>query len=317
MIAVPVLDPFESEVTLADEPRVLSFSPRCFQQPLEELVRHLAFDLVGAIPKPLGEVREELAAPGGALSFASSFYQVGASVLAIATEIDEPAARHRVLELLGVGEDVRVRINVTRLGTPDEALPPAARSAVAEGWALGQARVWGNEPTLVGDVRRALGRQMRGAGIERRVLDRAVHEPVYRPPAADRLSLEALPANDLVVADLLLALLAALPVEGARARAPRQISLHDDRVRRKGAVVTFHYETHRAGTGVLHLRRREVEAGAERPGLVRTFNLAGLRGGARVRIRDVGGRTSAEFAGTVETVEALRAWFAQQMGGRG
>lgn len=317
MIAVPVLDPFETEVTLADESRVLSLSPRCFELPLEELLRHLAFDLVSAIPRPLGEVSEELAGPAGPYRFGSTFYQIGASVLAITTEIAEPAGAHRVIELLGVGEDVRVRINLTRLGGPPEALPPAVREAVGDGWALGQVRIWGNEARLVSDVRRTLGRQMRGAGIESRALDRAIHEPVYRPPAADRLSLDALSNKDLVVADQLLALLAALPVAGVRQRAPRQIAIHDDRIRRKGAVVSFHYETHRAGSGVLHIRRREVEAGAERPGLVRTFNVAGLRGGARVRIRDVGGRTSAEFAGTRATVAALGEWFARHMGGRG
>ena len=115
---------------------------------------------------------------------------------------------------------------------------------------------------------------------------------------------------------VLLALLAKLPVEKAQIRAPRRVSAHADRIRRKNSIVSFRYETHRAATGVLHLRRREVEAGLERPGLVRTFNLAGLRGAARLRIRDVGGRTMAEFAGVPETVQAISEFLERNMGGR-
>ena len=48
------------------------------------------------------------------------------------------------------------------------------------------------------------------------------------------------------------------------------------------------------------MRRREVEHGLERPGLVRTFNVAGLSGATRVRLREVGGKAGAEFAGSPE-----------------
>ncbi len=319
MIASPILiDPFEQEVTLAEEPRVLCFAPRCFELSREELLRHLAFDLVGGIPRPLGSVREQLEQDGAPVRFASDFYQVGPSVLAVTTEIEEREATHRVIELLGVAEDIRVRLNLTRLPPPHNGeLSPAARDVVAGGWALGQVRIWGSESSRVTDIRRTLGKQMVGAGIESRILDRTVDEPVYRPPAGDRLLLDALPDDDVRVGDLLLSLLRQLPAEGALRRAPRQIALHTDRIRRKAAIVSFRYETHRAGTGVLHVRRREVEAGVERPGLVRTFNLAGLRGGARVRLRDVGGRASVEFAGAAPTVAALRAWFCLELGGRG
>jgi hypothetical protein len=302
-----LLDPFEHEVTLADEPRVLSFSPRGFELDLVALMRHMAFDLVGAIPRPLGKVSEELSGEGGPLRFASSFFQIGPSVLSVTTEIEEVGARHRVLELLGVTEDVRVRLNLTEL-QPDslEGVSPLGLAEVDEGRSLGQVRIWGNESGLIADTRRSLGRSMASVGLESRVLDRSVREPRYKPPLAARLALDGLPHDDLKVMDILLELLKRMAVEGISRRAPRQIGAHRDRVRRKGSIVSYAYETHRAGTGVLHTRRREVEAGAERPGLVRTFLVGGLRGGARLRIRDVGGRASADFAGTAASVEAIR-----------
>lgn len=320
MSAPQLLDPFEREITLAEEPRVLSFSSRGFKIPLEELLRHLAFDLVSAIPRSLGHVQEEIPADDEVFTFRSEFFQVGPSVLAVGTEIEQPRASHRVLELLGVKEDIRVRLNLTRF--PEAVLtakdlPVAMRESVEEGRSLGQVRIWGNEPGLVAEVRRTLARQMHHAGIESRVLDRSVEEPLYHPPAGYRLHLDGLPSSDLQVADMLLELLSRMPVEGAQRRAPRQISTHKSRVRRKGAIVSYRYETHRSGTGVLHMRRREVEAGVERPGLVRTFIVAGIRGAARLRIRDVGGRTNAEFAGTEEAVDVLGAYLTQAMGGRG
>lgn len=298
---------------------MLSFSPRGFAVPLEELVRHLAFDLVGGIPKPLGVVQEDLASDGvGPISFRSSFAQVGPSVLAIATEIEEREAHHRVLELLGVKEDVRLRLNMTQFSPSvlSDAHPTPFRDSIEAGRSLGQVRIWGNEPTLVGEIRRTLARQIVHAGIDSRALDRHVIEPVYRPPAAGHMLLESLPSDDLVVAERLLEVLQQQPVDGAQRRAPRQISTHQSRVRRKNSIVSYHYETHRAGTGVLHMRRREVEAGHERPGLVRTFVLTGLRGAARLRIRDVGGRVHAEFAGTARSVDSLGTYLERAMGGR-
>ncbi|MGE0707533.1 MAG: hypothetical protein AB7N76_10690 [Planctomycetota bacterium] len=317
MTAPLLLDPFEHEVFLADEPRVLSFAPRAVEIPLDELLRHLAFDLVGAIPRPLGQVSEPLD-EAGTRRHQSAFFQLGASVLAITTEISEPGARHRVLELLGIGEDVRVRLNLSEvLGEGQAGLSPAALAEVDEGRSLGQVRLWGNEPSLLGEHRRALSRGLLAAGLESRVLDRSVEEPVYRPPAADRLHLDTLHTDDLRVMEVLLALLRQMPVPGSEKRTPRQIAAHQDRVRRKGSIVGYSYETHRAGSGVLHIRRREVEAGAERPGLVRTFVVAGLAGGARLRIRDVGGRAVAEVAGSEAAVDAIGKALAFAMGGHG
>lgn len=317
MTAPLLLDPFEHEMTLADDPRTLSFAPRAFEVPPLELLRHLAFDLVGQIPRPLGDVSESLAAISGgegAFKFESSCFQVGASVLAIQTSIEELGARHRVLEFLGVGEDLRVRINYAELNRDLGKLPAAARAELDEGRSLGQVRIWGNEASLIANTRRTLGRAFNTLGLESRILDRSVPEPTYRPPAAGRFTIENFPHDDLRVMEILLALLRQMPVEGASKRAPRRIGAHRDRVRRKGSIVSYAYETHRAGTGVLHMRRREVEAGVERPGLVRTFVAAGLAGGARLRIRDVGGRAVAEFAGSSESVEAIRNGLTSVMG---
>jgi len=317
-MAQKLLDPFETELTLAPDPRVLSLGPRSFEIPMEELLRHLSFDLVGAIPRQLGALEETLTEGVPApLRYALRIFHLDHSVLALATEIEEADAEHRVLELLGVGEDVRVRVNMTRLHEAPPDLHLSAAEAVRQGRSLGQVRIWANDQSKVGDMRRTISRQLHLAGVDSQVLGRDVREPTYRPPAAGRLFLDALPGDDLRVADLLLGLLAALPAEGAVARSARRIGSHHDRVR-KGAtsIVSFFYEIHRAATGVLHVRRREVEAGVERPGLVRTFNVAGLRGAARLRIRDVGGRASAEFAGAPSTVAAIRRFVAREMGGR-
>jgi len=318
VIAPPVVDPFELETTLR-EPRVLSFSPRTFEIPLPELLRHLAYDLIGHIPRPLGDVREEIGSRGDAFTFHCEFSHVGPSVLAVGTEVEHAEATHRVLEMLGVDGDVRIRINMTllarSLADTDEDLARAAREAVGAGRALGQVRIWGSNGST-SEVRRTLETQMIHAGIDTRVLDRSVREPEYRPPAAGRLTLESFPADDRQVEELLLNLLTRLPAGGSQVRSPRQIACHTVRHRNKGSIVNFHYETHRNATGVLHMRRREVEAGLERPGLVRTFNVAGLRGAGRLRIRDVGARVSAEFAGTNATVNAIAETLQRTMGGR-
>ena len=192
-----------------------------------------------------------------------------------------------------------------------------ARQNILEGRALGQVRVWGRAADSErAEVRATVARQMQSAGMAMRVLDRSVAEPQYAPPASDRMTLDGMPHDDLKVAHTLLELLDRLPVEGAQVRNPRRISVERKRSRRKGSIVTFNYETHRSATGVLHIRRREVEAGVERPGLVRTFNVAGLRGAGRLRIRDVGRRVIAHFAGTPETVDTIRTVLAGKMGGR-
>lgn len=322
MNAPPLLDPFEHELTYADGPRVVSFAKRAFEIALEDLCRNLAFDLVGGIPRPLGKVSEEIEHDGSVFSYTSAFFQVRNSpMLALCTQIREETRRHRVLELLGVNEDLRVRVNMTQFdpATLDSknSFSETARQNILEGRALGQVRVWGRAADSArAEVRATVARQMQSAGMAMRVLDRSVAEPQYAPPASDRMTLDGMPHDDLRVAHTLLELLDRLPVEGAQVRNPRRISVERKRSRRKGSIVTFNYETHRSATGVLHIRRREVEAGVERPGLVRTFNVAGLRGAGRLRIRDVGRRVIAHFAGTPETVDTIRTVLAGKMGGR-
>ncbi|MBX3466201.1 MAG: hypothetical protein KF878_04800 [Planctomycetes bacterium] len=319
MIAAPpvILDPFETESTLASEPRALSLHPRTFELSVDELVRMLSFDVVGAVPKPLGTTYEHVGHNGAGFLYSASYYQVGPQVLALATEIDEGTTRHRVLELLGVGGDVRVRLNAAQVrDLAGRELSKSALAAVQAGRALGQVRVWTSEPTKANELRKTIGRQLATAGLDVQVLGRNAREPAYAPPRSDRLALDALPGHDVKVAGDLLALLAFLPVPGQQLKPPRRIGVHTERVRREGSIVVYHYETHRAATGVVHVRRREVEAGTERPGLVRTFNVAGLAGAARVRIREVGGRAAAEFAGAAESVERIRQVLLQVFGAR-
>lgn len=314
MIAPTHLDPFENELTLAPEPRVLSFASRGLELPLDDLMRHLAFDVVGAIPRALGELQESISEPP--FTYRLRTYHLGQAVLGLATEISEPEAQHRVLELLGVGEDVRIRVNMTRLQAAPGEQHASVQQAVAAGRALGQVRIWAGESTVAGELRRALSRQLQSAGIDTQVLVRDVPEPEYRPPAAARLSFEVLPVSDARVAAELVAILNQFPVPGQPVRPARQLGAHQSRARKASSIVSHTFEVHRAGTGVLHMRRREVEAGVERPGLVRTFNLAGLAGAARVRIRDVGGRASAELAGTRAAVDALREALVSRLGER-
>jgi hypothetical protein len=316
--APPVLsDPFEVEATLTQERRVLSFHPRTFELSLEELVRLLAFDIVGAVPKALGSTEERTGDNGHALLYSAAYYQVGPQVLALATEIDEGHSRHRVLELLGISGDVRVRLNVAQVRDPlAKELPRSARVAAAEGRGLGQVRLWASDPQKQNELRKTIGRQLELAGVEAQSLASDAREPIYVPPCAERLTLESLPSADVKVAGDLLALLALMPVAGQPVKPPRRMGEHAERVRREGAIVIYRYETHRAATGVVHVRRREVEAGIERPGLVRTFNVAGLAGAARVRIREVGGKAAAEYAGTPESVERIRQLLTQVFGGK-
>jgi hypothetical protein len=319
VIAAPpvLLDPFELEATLAVETRVLSYHPRVFELSVDELVRLLSFDIVGAVPKPLGTTYEHVGENGAGFLYSASYYQVGPQVLALATEIDEGTTRHRVLELLGVSGDVRVRLNAAILrSTEGRDLSKSARAAVDAGRALGQVRLWTSEPTKANDLRKTIARQLASAGLDVQVLGRNAAEPVYTPPCSERLALEALPASDVKVAGDLLALLAFLPVPGQPLKPPRRIGVHTERVRREGSIVVYHYETHRAATGVVHVRRREVEHGLERPGLVRTFNVAGLSGATRVRLREVGGKAGAEFAGSQEAIERVRQVLTQVFGGR-
>lgn len=319
MIAAPpvLLDPFETESTVAGEPRVVAFHPRAFELTPEELVRFLSFDVVGAVPRPLGTTYEHVGENGGGFLYSASFFQVGPQVLAVATEIDEGTTRHRVLELLGISGDVRVRVNFALVRNPEQReLSRSARLAVGAGNALGQVRLWTSEPTKAIELRKTITRQLTNAGLELHVLGRNAQEPVYTPPRAERLALEGLPPSDVKVAGDLLALLAFMPVPGQPLKPPRRIGVHTERVRREGSIVVYHYETHRAASGVVHVRRREVEAGIERPGLVRTFNVAGLAGAARIRIREVGGKAAAEFAGTAESCERIRQVLLQVFGGR-
>jgi len=314
--ATPVLDPFETESTLATDPRVLAFSPRAFEMPMQDLLRHVAFDLVGAIPRALGEVREQFAErKQGPRSYKLGFSHLGQAVLALTTEIEEPHAQWRVLELLGMGADLRLRLNMTRLHDAS-GLQGEEADAVRAGQPLGQVRIWSNDNSRSASVRHTLARQLRAAGIETHALGRGAVEPTYQPAAAGRLTLEALPEQDLEVCDELLALMAVLPVEGALRRSPRRMGEHHERLRKGNSIVSHHYEIHRAATGVLHMRRREVEAGIERPGLVRTFNVAGLAGAGRLRIRDVGTRAVAEFAGSRATGKAITKGLGSRMGGR-
>ncbi|MEZ6184674.1 MAG: hypothetical protein R3F62_06645 [Planctomycetota bacterium] len=306
-----LLDPFEIEQTLASAPRVLAFSPQAFELPLDELLRHLAFDIVGGIPRPLTEVEEREVLP--AFTYRMQSAHLGQGVLALTTEITEPGGEHRALELLGIGKDARVRLNFTRPTDPRE-FPPLVQARVREGWSLGQVRVWANDAKS--EIRRVLSRQLKHAGVDTEVLPRDVEEPVYRPPAADRLGLGLLPTDDFHVVEALLQLIRELNPGGGPPRPARRVGLGEQRVRQKEAIVSYRCEIHRVQSGVVHVRRREVEAGVERPGLVRTFNVAGLGGAARLRIRDVGGRASAEFAGVPDSVRRIRAHLVRTLGGR-
>lgn len=306
-----LLDPFEIEHTLASAPRVLAFSPRGFEIPLEELLRHLAFDIVGGIPRPLGDLLEEELKPGFRYRLRS--FHLGQGILALATEISDHSGDHRALELLGIGRDARVRLNLVRPHDVSE-LPSAVQSRVASGWSLGQVRVWANDSKA--DIRRVLSRQLKHAGVETEVLPRDVQEPIYLPPAAGRIVLDRLPSDDFRVVELLLQLIRDLHPEGGPPRPARRVGLGQQRVRDKEAIVSYRCEIHRVLSGVVHARRREVEAGVERPGLVRTFNVAGIGGAGRLRIRDVGGRASAEYAGVPASVKVIEGHLVETMGGR-
>ncbi len=301
-------DPFEVEHLLLPDTKVLTFAPRALELPLEELVRLMAFDVVGQIPRANGGVEERVGENGAGFLFQSLFFQIGPSTLGIATEIDEGVARHRVLELLGLGGDVRARVcfSLLRDAASRDGLPRSARDALAQGRSLGQVRLYHGEPTGTTELRRALTRGLVSAGVDPQALPGAeLKEPEFHPPAHRRLALE-LPPADIKVAGDLLGILALLPVDGQMPRPPRRIGHHQERVRREdGTIVSWRFETHRGATGIVFLRRRDVEAGLERPGLVRTFVVAGLKGATRLRVREVSGRAVAEVAGARAAVDTV------------
>jgi hypothetical protein len=301
--AAPLEDPSERELVLHREAPALAFGPKALAVSPDELMRFVGLDLAAGVPIEIGTTGERFSLKRGEATTQARFFLLG-SALGIATDVDEPQAAHRVLEVLGIKGDVRVRINMTRartrklapVGGPIEVAPEA-------GEALGNVRVWGGEP---GEAERALAsihRHLKLAGLEPSPAHEA--EPRFVPPAADRWLCD-LPLADIAVTTALIELLQAHTVEGARIRPPRRLALLEDRVKRAdGGLLAYRYEVHRAGTGLVHLRRREVEAGPGRPGLVRTWNVTGLRGGVRLRLRDVAGRAVAEAGGSREGVVAL------------
>jgi hypothetical protein len=305
----PVDDPFEREHLLVRDAPVLSFGPRAFELGAEELVRWIGLDLAAGVPKELGSVRERFPRGDDEIAFAVAFFQIS-TALAVFTEIEEPRGEHRVVEVLGVRGDLRARFNLARPRTRTLAASPRlpeadATQTLAAPETLGNVRVFGSDTGEASRAVASIHRHMLLLGFEPRPESRP-GEHLFEPPAADRFVCE-LPAEDSVVAARLVEVVAALPVESARARPARRLAAFEERLKRPGgSLVLTRYELHRAGTGVLHARRREVESGPERPGLVRTWNLAGVRGGTRVRIREVGGRTVAELGGSVEGVAAAK-----------
>jgi hypothetical protein len=343
----PIEDPSEKELLLLNDAGVLAFGPHAFELETEELVRWIGVDLAARIPVEVGAVSERYPAGGGSAEvvYAARIFQLG-TTLAIATCIEEPLGSHRVVEVLGMKGDVRARVNMTRARSqlahmtarPDRngagtKKLTADSSGASEGdrlvggreqeveskggevpEALGNVRVWGGEPGEAERAAASIHRHLHLMGLEPQPKDGA--EPRFEPPAADRWACE-LPPLDATVTSALIELLQMAPVEGARTRLPRRLALLEDRVKRvDGGLIAYRFETHRAGTGVVHLRRREVEAGPGRPGLVRTWNLAGLRGGARVRVREVAGRAVAEAGGSREGVAAIARFLETRLSGR-
>ena len=313
MTAAPIEDPSERELLLVRDASVRAFGPRAFEASAEELIKWIGLDLAAGVPIEVGAFDESYAARKGDLRYAARFYQLG-TALAVVTDVEEPQEAHRVLEVLGVKGDVRVRFNITRSRSRKLATVGGAPSQSEEAEPLGNVRVWGGEP---GEAERAVAsihRHLRLLGIEPQAKEGA--EPRFEPPAADRWTCE-LPGADAPVTAALVELLLARPIENARVRPPRRLSLLEDRVKRaEGNSIAYRFEAHRAGSGVLHLRRREVEAGSGRPGLVRTWNVIGLRGGVRLRLRDVGGRAIAEVGGSREGVAAIAEFMEKRFAAR-
>ncbi len=302
MTSAAIDDPSERELLLVRDASVLAFGPRAFEASAEELIKWIGLDLAAGVPFEVGALDEIYGTRKGEIRYAARFYQLG-SALAIVTDVEEPQAAHRVLEILGVKGDVRVRFNITRSRSRKLATVGASPGQREEAEPLGNVRVWGGEP---GEAERAVAsihRHLRLLGIEPQAKEGP--EPRFEPPVADRWACE-LPGTDAPVTAALVELLLARGIENARVRPPRRMSLLEDRVKRAdGNSIAYRFEAHRAGSGVLHLRRREVEAGPGRPGLVRTWNVVGLRGGARLRVRDVGGRAVAEVGGSRDGVAAI------------
>lgn len=323
----PVDDPFEREHLLVREAPVLTFGPRAFELAPDELVRWIGLDLAAGVPHELGSVHERFAdrRQRGDVSFAARFYQLG-SALAVLSEIDEPQSEHRVLEhrvleVLGARGAIRARLNLAR---PRSRTLAASRPGATNGdgaaaapLAHGNLRIFGADASEAAQACARVLRHLVILGLEPRPGVFGAGEPCYLPPAAGRMPCE-LPADDAAVVLKLVELLQALPADGTKARPARRLAAVDERVKRPdGSTVASRYVLHRAGTGVVHGRRREVESGPERPGLVRTWNVAGLRGGSRVRIREVGGRAVCELGGSHDAVTTAAAFVREKLGGRG
>ncbi len=307
-------DPSERELRLVRDATVLAFAPRALEVSAEELIRWVGVDLAAGVPVEVGATSERYdARKGVTTAYAVRFFQLG-TALAIVTDVSEPRGSHRVLEVLGVRGDVRVRFNMARVRSRKLAAVGGAASLPEEADPLGNVRVWGGEPGEAERASASILRHLRLVGLEPQPADG--EEPRFEPPAADRWSCE-LPAADGRVTEALVAILAARPVEGARVRPARRLTLLEDRVKRTGGdLIAYRFETHRAGTGFVHLRRREVEAGAGRPGLVRTWNVVGLGGGVRLRLREVAGRAVAEAGGSRESVAVVERFLQEHFGAR-
>jgi hypothetical protein len=318
--APPLLDPFEREHLLYEGAPLLRFSPKAFEVPLPEMLRWVGLDLAAGIPRDIASGEERLArSDGGEDVYTARLFQLGPA-LAITTEIVSADREYRVVELLGVKGDLRVRINLTRPRVTAIAggAAPAHLTDGPREPGIGQVRVWGGEPGLATGARASIARDLKLMGIEVEPSREPVREPLWSPPMSSRVPLEAFPSDDAAVVTHLVDLARAHPSDGSKARAARRLIALEDRVKRgDGSAVLYRYELHRAGTGVVHMRRREVEAGPERPGLVRTFNVVGIRGAGRLRIRDVGGRALAEVAGARETVDTTIGFLAERLGMRG
>lgn len=313
MTAPPIEDPSEKELLLLRDAGVLAFGAHAFQVGPEELIRWIGMDLAAGIPVEVGSVSERYPARKGEVAYAARSFQIG-TALAFVTGVEEPAGSHRVVEVLGVKGDVRVRVNMTRVRSRRLAAVGGDGVAREEPEPLGNVRVWGGEPGEAERAAASIHRHLRLMGLEPQPKEGA--EPRFEPPAADRWACE-LPGLDASVTTAFIELLQAQTVEGGRSRPPRRLSILEDRAKRvDGGLIAYRFETHRAGTGILHLRRREVESGPGRPGLVRVWNLAGLRGGARVRVREVAGRAVAEAGGSREGVAAVARFLATRFSGR-
>lgn len=313
-MVTPIEDPSERELLLVRDASVLAFGVRAFEASAEELIKWIGLDLAAGVPIEVGATEESYPGRRGDVRYSARSYQLG-TALAVVTDVEEPEGAHRVLEVLGIKGDVRVRFNITRSRSRKLIATAGGSPAVREeAEPLGNVRVWGGEP---GEAERAVAsihRHLRLLGLEPQAKEGT--EPRFEPAAAARWACD-MPGSDAAVVSALIELLLARSIEGARSRPPRRLALLEDRVKRaEGNSIAYRFETHRAGSGVLHVRRREVEAGSGRPGLVRTWNIMGLRGGARLRIRDVAGRAVAEAGGSREGVAAVAGFLEKHFAAR-